>query len=58
MVRQQNEMNEIRTLLNALRFQTETFPFLFIPITRMLNPFNNQRNDLNLDEMSYEVILF
>ena len=58
MVRQQTEMNELRSLLNALRFQAESFPMFFMPLARMFNPVNqNHANILNLDEMSYEVIL-
>lgn len=57
MVRQQNEMNEIRTLLNNLRFQAETFPFFFVPFARMFNPLSqNHINLVNFDDMSYEVI--
>ena len=53
MVRQQNEMDEIRNLLNSLRFQAQSFPIFLIPFSRMFHP--AQHNAVNLDEMSYEV---
>ena len=56
MIRQQNEMNELRTLLNGLRFQEENFPLFFMPFARMFNPLGSSNaNLMNLDDMSYEV---
>lgn len=55
LARQQNEMNELRSLLSTLRFQTETFPLFFIPIARMFNPLNHNHN---IDDLSYEVSIF
>ena len=55
MVRQQNEMNEIRNLLNNLRFQAESFPIFFLPFARM---FTSSQHNLNLDDMSYEVFKY
>lgn len=49
-------MNELRSLLSTLRFQTETFPLFFIPFARMFNPLN-QNHLANIDDLSYEVFI-